>query len=146
MRCSHNWLALPWQSVNLCQKRPSHYQHSTWSQFTEQTTRVAFVEATKYEANPATDEVRVENRNHGLAWPQKGNNGTVARLLSLFKVMTKERTTRSCRKTHILSVIYRRDPMRYCPCARLVILRKRSPSRSMVGFQRVFPLSVFAIR
>ena len=25
------------------------------------------VKATKHKANPATDEVRVENRNHGLA-------------------------------------------------------------------------------
>ena len=34
---------------------------------TEQITRVALVEATKKKAKPATDEVRVENRNHGLA-------------------------------------------------------------------------------
>ena len=34
---------------------------------TEQLTRVALVEATKREANPATDEVCVENRDHGLA-------------------------------------------------------------------------------
>ena len=33
----------------------------------EQITRVALVEATKQKANPATDEVRVESRNHGLA-------------------------------------------------------------------------------
>ena len=54
---------------------------------TEQITRVALVEATKKKANPATDEVRVENRNHGLfsAWSQSENNRTVARLLSLFK-------------------------------------------------------------
>ena len=52
---------------------------------TKQITRVALVEATKQKANPATDEVRVENRNHGLAWSQSGNNRTVARLLSLFK-------------------------------------------------------------
>ena len=30
--------------------------------------------ATKYKANPATNEVRVANRNHGLAWSQSGNN------------------------------------------------------------------------
>ena len=30
-------------------------------------TKVVLVEATKHKANPATDEVRVENRNHGLA-------------------------------------------------------------------------------
>ena len=34
---------------------------------TEEVTRVAHVKATKHKANPATDEVRVENRNHGLA-------------------------------------------------------------------------------
>ena len=34
---------------------------------TEEVTRVAHVKATKHKANPATDEVLVENRNHGLA-------------------------------------------------------------------------------
>ena len=34
------------------------------------TTKVALVKETKHKANPATDEVRVENRNHGLAWSQ----------------------------------------------------------------------------
>ena len=29
--------------------------------------KVALAKATKHKANPATDEVRVENRNHGLA-------------------------------------------------------------------------------
>ena len=48
---------------------------------TEQITRVALVEVTKKKANPATDEVGVENRNHGLAWSQSGNNRTVARLI-----------------------------------------------------------------
>ena len=33
----------------------------------KRTTKVALVKATKHKANPATDEVRVENRNHGLA-------------------------------------------------------------------------------
>ena len=36
MCCSHNlllWLALPQQSVNICQKSTGHYQHSTKSQF-----------------------------------------------------------------------------------------------------------------
>ena len=36
MHCSHNawlWLALPCQSVNICQKSTGHYQHSTKSQF-----------------------------------------------------------------------------------------------------------------
>ena len=101
MRCSHNaklWLALPWKSVNICQKRSTRYHwtldiitiyrtnnQSRTNNSTEQITRVALVEATKKKANPATDEVRVENRNHGLAWSQSGNNRTVARLLSLFK-------------------------------------------------------------
>ena len=31
------------------------------------TTEVALVIATKHKADPATNEVRVENRNHGLA-------------------------------------------------------------------------------
>ena len=35
-------------------------------------------------ANPATDEVRLENRNHGLAWSHSGNNKTVQTLLILF--------------------------------------------------------------
>ena len=34
---------------------------------TVQTTRVALVKASKNKANPVTDEVCVENRNHGLA-------------------------------------------------------------------------------
>ena len=34
---------------------------------TEQVTRVALVKATKHKANPTTDEVRVDNRNHSLA-------------------------------------------------------------------------------
>ena len=32
-----------------------------------QTTRVVLVKASKNKANPATDEVRVESQNHGLA-------------------------------------------------------------------------------
>ena len=32
----------------------------------------------------ATDEVRLENRNHGLAWSHSGNNKTVQTLLILF--------------------------------------------------------------
>ena len=34
----------------------------------QSTTKVALVKATKHKLNPATDEVRVEKRNHGLAW------------------------------------------------------------------------------
>ena len=33
----------------------------------EQLIKVALVKATKHKANPKTDEVLVENRNHGLA-------------------------------------------------------------------------------
>ena len=55
---------------------------------TKQITRVALVEATKQKANPATDEVRVENRNHGLAWSQIGNNRTVARLFKLIQKLS----------------------------------------------------------
>ena len=40
--------------------------------------------ATKHKANQATDEVRLENRNHGLAWSQSGNNKAVQTLLMLF--------------------------------------------------------------
>ena len=36
-----------------------------------QTTRVALVKASKNKANPATDEVRVESQNHGLAWLER---------------------------------------------------------------------------
>ena len=36
----------------------------------ESPTKVALAKATKHKANAATDEVRVENRNHGLAWSQ----------------------------------------------------------------------------
>ena len=37
------------------------------SRHEKRTTKVALVKATKHKANPATDEVREENRNHGLA-------------------------------------------------------------------------------
>ena len=33
----------------------------------QRTTKSALVKAFKHKANPATNEVRVENRNHGLA-------------------------------------------------------------------------------
>ena len=44
------------------------------------TTKVALVKATKHKADPATNEIRVENRNHGLAGSQSGNNKTVQTL------------------------------------------------------------------
>ena len=46
------------------------------------TTKAALVKATKHKANPATNEVRVKDRNHGLAWSQSGNSKTVQTLLS----------------------------------------------------------------
>ena len=46
------------------------------------TTEVVLVKATKHKADPATNEIRVENRNHGLAGSQSGNNKTVQTLLS----------------------------------------------------------------
>ena len=49
---------------------------------TAQTTRGAVVKVAKNKANPATDEVHVENQNYGLAWSESGNNRTVTRLLS----------------------------------------------------------------
>ena len=47
-----------------------------------QTTRVALVKLAKNKPKLATDEVHVENQNHGLAWSESGNNRTVTRLLS----------------------------------------------------------------
>ena len=41
---------------------------------------IALEKATKHKANPATDEVLLENQNHGLAWPQNGSNNTVQTL------------------------------------------------------------------
>ena len=49
---------------------------------TAQTTRGVLVKVAKNKANPATDEVHVENQNYGLAWSESGNNRTVIRLLS----------------------------------------------------------------
>ena len=46
------------------------------------TTKVALVKASKHKVNQAPNEVRVKNRNHGLAWSQSGNNKTVQTLLS----------------------------------------------------------------
>ena len=55
------------------------------------TTIVPLVKATKNKANLATDEVHMENRNHGLAWTDSGNNRTDTRLLikANSKVVTK---------------------------------------------------------
>ena len=46
------------------------------------TTKVSLLQSTKHKADTATNEVRVENRNHGLAWSESGNNKTVQTLLS----------------------------------------------------------------
>ena len=50
----------------------------------KRTTKLALEKATKHKANPATDEVRLKNWNHGLAWSQSGNNKPVQTLLMLF--------------------------------------------------------------
>ena len=47
-----------------------------------QTTRGALVKVAKNKANPATNEVHVENQNYGLGWSEIGNYRTVTRLLS----------------------------------------------------------------
>ena len=46
----------------------------------KRTSKLALEKATKHKANPATDEVLLENQNHGLAWPQSGSNNTVQTL------------------------------------------------------------------
>ena len=46
----------------------------------EQLNLHALEKETKHKANPATDEVRLENQNHGLLWSQSGNNKTVQTL------------------------------------------------------------------
>ena len=50
----------------------------------KRTTKLAPEKAIKHKANPATDEVRLENRYHGLAWSRSGNNKTVQTLFILF--------------------------------------------------------------
>ena len=44
------------------------------NKFLHGTRRVSLAKATKPKANPATNTVRVETRNHDLAWSQSGNN------------------------------------------------------------------------
>ena len=53
----------------LCASSSSQLEDRTAVPFSprQSTTKVTLVKATKHKANPATDEVRVENRNHGLA-------------------------------------------------------------------------------
>ena len=52
----------------LCASSSSKLKDRTAVPFSprKSTTKVTLVKATKHKANPATDEVRVENRNHGL--------------------------------------------------------------------------------
>ena len=50
------------------------------------------MKATKYKANQASDEVRVENRNHGLRNKTKNSKDCLA----ISKAITKGGTTRSC--------------------------------------------------
>ena len=61
------------------------------------TTEVALVKATKHKADPATYEIRVENRNHGLAGSQRGNsdNKTAQTLLSLLKTYQPRKEIRA---------------------------------------------------
>ena len=56
-------------------------------------------------------------------------------------IETRSNNNNNKNKNLILSGIYHRDPTRYYACARLVILRERSPSCSVVGF----PASVFPV-
>ena len=66
-------------------------------------TNAALVKATKHKANAATNEVRVENRSHGLAWSQSGNNKTAQTLLSFIirKLLPRKEIRRAPVKTHI---------------------------------------------
>ena len=63
----------------------------------KRTTKVALVKATKHKANQATDEVRLGNRNHGLAGSQRGNsdNKTAQTLLSLLKTYQPRKEIRA---------------------------------------------------
>ena len=67
------------------------------------TTKVARVKATKHKANAATNEVRVENRSHGLAWSQSGDNKTPQALLSFIipKLLPRNEIRRALVKTPI---------------------------------------------
>ena len=69
------------------------------------TTKVALVKATKHKADPATNEIRVENRNHGLAGSQSGNNKTVQTLLSfIIQKLLSRKEIRAPVKRLILSL------------------------------------------
>ena len=49
----------------------------------KRTTKLALEKTTKHKANPESDEVRLENRNHGLAWSQSGNNNKTVQTLAV---------------------------------------------------------------
>ena len=44
----------------------------TTAPFSPQDYYFASIIATENKANPATDKVYIDNRNHGLAWPESG--------------------------------------------------------------------------
>ena len=58
-------------------------------------TVLATIKATKYKANPAANEVRVKNRNHGLAQSQRSNNKTVQTPLSLIQKLLPRKEIRA---------------------------------------------------
>ena len=63
------------------------------------TTKVALVKETKHKANPATDEVRVENRTMVLP----DHKAAITKQFKLYsKAITKGGTTRSSQKTHTI--------------------------------------------
>ena len=63
------------------------------------TTKVALVKETKHKANPATDEVRVENRTMVLP----DHKAAITKQVKLYsKAITKGGTTRSSQKTHTI--------------------------------------------
>ena len=64
------------------------------SRHAKRTTKVALVKATKLKANPSTNEVRVENRNYGLAWSQSGNQNSPNTVFSFSRPTSKAREKR----------------------------------------------------
>ena len=63
------------------------------------TTKVALVKETKHKANPATDEVRVENRTMVLP----DHKAAITKQFKLYsKAITKGETIRSSQKTHTI--------------------------------------------
>ena len=89
------------------------------------TTKVALVKATKHNAVPATNEIRVENRNHVLAGSQSGNNKTVQTLLSFI-----------VQKLLILPRKEIRAPVKRLQQKTLIIFRK-TPSWSLLSHNAI---------